>query len=62
VNVWLFSSANGLSALTIDGEGANLPVELGPWSKVRGVELGSDTPDEQEAVTLIGEHGFCCFD
>lgn len=60
MNVWLFSSANGLSALTIDGEGANLPVDLGPWSKVRDVELGNDTPDEQEAVTLIREHGFCC--
>lgn len=54
MNVWLFSGADGLSALTIDGEGANLPDELGPWSKVRAVE--------QEAIALIGEHGFCCFD
>ncbi|MHA0337526.1 hypothetical protein [Sphingomonas aquatilis] len=62
MNVWLFAGANGLSALTIDGEGANLPGELGPWSKVQTVELQNDTPDEQEAVALIGEHGFCCFD
>jgi hypothetical protein len=48
VNVWLFSGADGLSALTIDGEGTNLPDELGPWTKVRAVELHDDTPDEQE--------------
>ncbi|MCH4894964.1 hypothetical protein GO308_17820 [Sphingomonas sp. SFZ2018-12] len=62
MNVWLFSGAQGLSALTVDGDGGNLPDELGPWSKVRAVELQNDTPDEQEAIALIGEHGFCCFD
>jgi hypothetical protein len=62
MNVWLFNGSGGLSALTIDGEGANLPDELGPWSKVRAVKLERDAPDEQEAVALIGEHGFCCFD
>jgi hypothetical protein len=61
VNVWLFTGADGLSALTIDGEGANLPAELGPWTKVRAIELHNDGPDEQEAIALIGEHGFCCF-
>lgn len=61
MNVWLFSGADGLSALTIDGEGANLPDELGPWVKVRAIELHDDTPDEQEAIALIGEYGFCCF-
>jgi hypothetical protein len=61
VNVWLFTGADGLSALTIDGEGANLPPELGPWTKVRAIELHNDGPDEQEAIALIGEHGFCCF-
>lgn len=61
MNVWLFTGADGLSALTIDGEGANLPVDLGPWTKVRMIELQNDTPDEQEANALIGEYGFCCF-
>jgi hypothetical protein len=61
VNVWLFTGADWLSALTIDGEGANLPAELGPWTKVRAIELHNDGPDEQEAIALIGEHGFCCF-
>lgn len=62
MNVWLFNGADGLCALTIDEEGTNLPDELGPWSKVRSVDLEGDAPDEQEAVALIGEHGFCCFD
>lgn len=29
MNVWLFRGADGLSALTINAEGANLPEELG---------------------------------
>ncbi len=62
MNVWLFSGADGLSALTVDGGGTNLPGELGPWMKVRAVTLEQNTPDEQEAIALIEEHGFCCFD
>ncbi|MGE6695053.1 hypothetical protein ACQKE8_21655 [Sphingobium limneticum] len=62
MNVWLFRGADGLSALTINAEGANLPEELGPWSKIQAVELHEDTPDEQEAIALIDEHGFCCFE
>lgn len=62
MNVWLFAGADGLHALTPEGEGLNLPGELGPWTKIRAVELKDDTPDEQEAIALIGEHGFCCFD
>lgn len=62
MNVWLFSGPDGLSALTSDGEGVNLPDELGPWTKVRDIELLNDSPDEQEAIALIREHGFCCFE
>ncbi len=62
MNVWLFDGANGLRALTGEGEGTNLPGELGPWTKVKAIELKPDAPDEQEAMALIGEHGFCCFD
>lgn len=62
MNVWLFDGATGLHALTLDGEGSNLPDGLGPWVKVKAIELKSDAPDEQEAIGLIDEHGFCCFD
>lgn len=61
MNVWLFAGADGLHALTTETDGSNLPGELGPWAKVRSVELKDDAPDEQEAIALIGEHGFCCF-
>jgi hypothetical protein len=62
LKVWFFTGADGLSALTIDGEGINLPDELGPWNRVRALELQSDSPDEQEAIALIDEYGFCCFE
>lgn len=62
MNVWLFTGVDGLSALTVDQEGTNLLDELGPWTTVRAVALEKDRPDEQEAIALIEEHGFCCFD
>lgn len=62
MNVWLFDGANGLHALTHDDEGSILPGDLGPWAKVRAIELRGDTSDEQEAIALIREHGFCCFE
>ncbi len=62
MNVWLFDGGDGLHALTLDEEGSNLPGELGPWVQVRAIELKNGTPDEQEAIALIGEHGFCCFE
>lgn len=62
MKVWLFAGAGDLRALTCDGEGANLPEDFGPWAIVRAVELLDDAPDEREAIALIGEHGFCCFE
>ena len=57
---WLFAGAAGLMALCADPDGAPLPDEHGPWTRVRQVTL--DQPDEGEARRLIREHGFCCFD
>jgi len=62
LKVWLFAGAGELHALSCDGEGTNLPEDLGPWEMLRAVELQDDAPDEREAISLIGEHGFCCFE
>lgn len=32
------------------------------WVPVRPVVLREDASDEQQAIELIAEHGFCCFD
>ena len=62
MEVWLFAGADRLRALTGDRDGGNLPDDLGPWALVRPVTLEGEAPDEEEAIALIGEHGFCCFD
>ena len=62
MNAWLYSGPEGLRALTSDEDGACLPVDLGPWRLVRSVELGGGSADEQEAIALIAEHEFCCFE
>lgn len=61
MNIWLFRGADQLNALTIDHSGTNLPDELGPWQLVRMVTLNGGRPDEHEALALVAEHGFCCF-
>ena len=62
VNVWLFRGASRLVALTIDRSGANLSDELGKWVLVRRVTLDDGSPDEDEALALLKEHGWCCID
>ncbi|MCW6533801.1 hypothetical protein [Sphingomonas lycopersici] len=61
MEVWCFSDARGLGALTADENGANLPVELGPWHLIAGLSLSEEHADEREARRLIVEHGFCWF-
>ena len=62
MNVWLYYGPRRLKALTREQDGSNLPDDLGPWERVRSVSLHEDAPDEQEAMVLIAEHGFCCFE
>ena len=62
MDVWLYSGANGLYALTRDQDAANLPHDLGPWTALRATTLSVASTDEAEAMELIKEHGFCCFD
>jgi len=61
VDFWCFKADGGLWALTGDASGANLPVELGPWTLHQQAELKGDAQDERQAIQLIEEHGFCCF-
>jgi hypothetical protein len=62
MEVWLHTNNNGLNALTASEDGSILPHDLGPWTRVRPVNLTGVDADEQEAIALIGLHGFCCFD
>jgi hypothetical protein len=62
MDVWLYEGAKGLYALARDEDGANLPLDLGPWTKRQSVTLSHDPFDEREAITLIETHGYCCFD
>jgi hypothetical protein len=63
MDAWLFSNSDRLHALTIDEQGSNLPAELGPWTPVRPYALdAAAAADEQEAVALIAQHGYCCFE
>lgn len=62
MDAWLFSSADKLYALAGDDAGADLPAELGPWIRTRHVTLQADVSDERTAISLIREHGFCCFE
>jgi hypothetical protein len=59
--VWLFSGSDNLVALCADRMGTGLPSEHGPWSYLREVALDHDGTDEEQARTLIREHGYCCF-
>ena len=61
MQVWLYRSAGDLLALSVDAKGENLPVEHGPWARVRSVVLNRDDTDERQARSLIGEYGYCCF-
>lgn len=62
MDLWLYSGPGSLYALTNHREGGNLPEDLGPWKVLRSVRLEGSSVDEQEAIALINEHGYCCFD
>ncbi|RZF63868.1 hypothetical protein EWE75_13820 [Sphingomonas populi] len=62
MDAWLFSNSDRLRALTAVELGDNLPVELAPWAPLRRYFLDVKAPDEQEAIALICEHGYCCFE
>lgn len=62
VRVWLHQNAEKLFALTGDEDGVDLPAHLGPWAALKPTELRGNEPDEAEALSLIGEHGYCCFE
>ncbi|MCC2976635.1 hypothetical protein LK533_08095 [Sphingomonas sp. PL-96] len=61
MQVWIFQSSGSLKALCADESGTRLPVEHGPWTRLRSVNLDQGGDDENEAKSLIGEHGYCCF-
>jgi hypothetical protein len=61
VEVWCFKAAGGLWALSGDASGANLPAGLGPWCFHQIADLQGEADDEREAIELIEEHEFCCF-
>ena len=61
VPLWCFAGAD-VWALTDDQTGAALPDDLGPWILRKGLTIDGINPEEAEALRLIDEHGFCCFD
>ena len=61
VPVWCFAGQE-MWALTGDETGHGLPADLGPWTFRKRLTLDGSNPDEAEALQLIRDHGFCCFD
>lgn len=61
MDVWHYKGSGRLRALTIDEDGGNLPVDLGPWLLIGSAILTDDGEDEQDAASLIVKHGYCCF-
>jgi len=61
VVVWCFAGPD-MWALTDDEIGHGLPADLGPWTFRKRLTIDGARPDEAEALRLIREHGFCCFD
>ncbi len=62
MKVWIFHSGSGMLALTADATGAFLPPVEGSWRCLKEVTLSGVDLDELEALDLIREFGFCCFD
>ena len=62
MDAWLFSNSDRLHALTTDKQGENLPADLGPWTLVRLYSFDAAADDEQEAIALMKEYGYCCFE
>ncbi|MDB5577562.1 MAG: hypothetical protein JWR80_2738 [Bradyrhizobium sp.] len=62
MQVWIFRSRSGMLALTVDATGASLPPVDGSWRQLKEVTLAGADRDELEAIDLIREFGFCCFD
>ena len=61
IPVWCFAGRD-MWALTDDEAGHGLPADLGPWTFRKRLTLDGASPDEAEALQLIRDHGFCCFD
>ncbi len=59
--IWCFAGPE-MWALTDDETGQVLPADLGPWVLRKSMAMTGSDPDEAEALDLIREHGFCCFD
>lgn len=62
MNVWHYQNPDRLYALTADKDGSNLPDELGPWVLRGSVTLLGQADGEREAISLIAEHGYGCFE
>jgi hypothetical protein len=48
--------------LALTPAGTSLPPVEGSWRRLKEVTLSGVDRDEQEALDLIREFGFCCFD
>ena len=62
MDVWHYQSRDRLYALTVAEDGSNLREDLGPWMLRGPVTLLDQAEDEREAISLITEHGYCCFE
>ena len=62
MSAWLYRNDDHLFALVADRAGSRLPAELGPWTYLKQVELTGRDADEAQAIALMLEHGYCCFE
>jgi len=62
MDVWHYRNSDTLHALTSVEDGGNLPDNLGPWTLIDPVTLDHGGEDEDQAIWLIGAHGYCCFE
>lgn len=61
MRAWLFEGSGNLTALCVDDAGSVLPNEHGPWTRLRHIDLDHAGDDEEQARSLLLEHGYCCF-
>lgn len=58
--VWCFAGLD-MWALTDDQAGHGLPADLSPWTFRKHLTIDGTSPDEAEALRLIRDQSFCCF-